>query len=355
MTIGVIRIQCRVMLAHKSTQSRLSEPDSQPNRVVDALIDLRPFRNPDIPAITKLWNRAAPVPGSARPLSAHEFESHVVGRLGFDAAGLIVAVSEGNLVGFVHAGFGPDSENSPPMAFTHDMGTIAMLVTLPGQDEEAIATALLQAAKSYLRDRGAKVIYAGVHNPLNPFYWGIYGGSEWAGIVDSHVGFHRAVGREGFIPSSSMVMLEADLTQAEARDPKAVLIRRHTRVETTPDVLPATWWESLAIGEFRPTLFRLLLKNGDYEIARATIWDMSWFGRLDGRSRVGLIDVEVESTSRRKGYGRFLVGEILKHARSEATEVVAVQTRETNVAAIALYESAGFQVVGTSTFYRLPG
>ena len=345
------------MLAKQpSSQNRFPEPGFDPNRGENALIHLRPFRNSDIPALAKLWNRGAPASGSARPLSAHEFETHVVSRLGFEAEGLIVAESDRNLVGFVHAGFGPDdSAKSPPLEITRAMGTIAMLVTLPGKDDEETEHALLQAAKAYLRGCGAQVIYAGGHDPLNPFYWGIYGGSEWAGIVDSHMSFHRAVTRDGFVPSASMVLLEADLSQTEPRDPKAVLTRRHTRVEIVQDVLPTSWWESLAIGEFRPTQFRLLLKNSDYEIARAMTWDMTWFGRFDGRSRIGLINVEVESTSRRKGYGRFLVGEILKHARTEATQIVAVQTRSTNTAAIALYESAGFQVVGGSTFYRLPG
>ena len=54
---------------------------------------------------------------------------------------------------------------------------------------------------------------------------------------------------------------------------------------------------------------------------------MAAFGRLDGRARTGLIDVEVAPEHRRKGYGRHLVAEILRQARSQWGEVVSVQTR----------------------------
>ncbi|MFO0950950.1 MAG: GNAT family N-acetyltransferase [Isosphaeraceae bacterium] len=91
------------------------------------------------------------------------------------------------------------------------------------------------------------------------------------------------------------------------------------------------------------------------ELARAWTWDMSWFGRLDNRSRLGLIGVEVDPAHRRKGYGRFLVQEIRKVAREQATSVVSVQTADTNAAALGLYAASGFEPVETATLYRLPG
>jgi ribosomal protein S18 acetylase RimI-like enzyme len=199
------------------------------------------------------------------------------------------------------------------------------------------------------------VLYAGGQAPLNPFYWGVYGGSECAGILGAHDGFHRAVGRAGYQPVSGTVLLEIDLSEPEKRDPRGLLLRRQVRTEVTDDALPAWWWENLAVGEFRPTLYRLLTRSGQTELARATTWDMAWFSRVDGRSRIGLIDVEVHPDHRRKGYGRFLVSEILKLAREQMTDVVAVQTGATNTAALSLYEAVGFRPVETATLYRRPG
>ena len=58
-----------------------------------------------------------------------------------------------------------------------------MLVVEPGPDDPALETGLIAEAERLPPPRGATVLYAGGQFPLNPFYWGIYGGSEWAGIL----------------------------------------------------------------------------------------------------------------------------------------------------------------------------
>jgi ribosomal protein S18 acetylase RimI-like enzyme len=82
---------------------------------------------------------------------------------------------------------------------------------------------------------------------------------------------------------------------------------------------------------------------------------MEPFRRLDDRTQVGLVALEVAPALRRQGYGRYLVSEILRHGREHSVDVVAVQTSATNAAARALYGAVGFVPVGTSTLYRLPG
>jgi len=268
-----------------------------------------------------------------------------------------VAERDGRVVGFAHAGFGPDDDagSGRPLRLSHEMGTVGMLVVEPGPEDAGLEAGLLDGAERYLRGRGASVVYAGGQYPLNPFYWGIYGGSEWAGILDAHDAFHRAVTRAGYEPVSSTLLLEADLSRPEVRDPRGVLIRRQARVEVVEDAIPRTWWEALAVGDFRATTHRLLSKTDGTEFARATTWDMTRFGRRDGKARVGLIDMEVHPAHRRKGFGRHLVHEVLRLARAQETAVVAVQTRSTNAAALELYESAGFAPVETAILYRLPG
>jgi GNAT superfamily N-acetyltransferase len=320
------------------------------------VICYRPYRNADPPVLAGLWNRGLPSLGVARPLGAHEFDTLVLDRPTFDPAGLIVAMADDRAVGFVHAGFGPLDLGQRPRVEDTALGTIAMLVVEPGRvDEEAIERGLIKAGQEYLRSRGARVIYAGGQFPLNPFYWGVYGGSEFAGILSSHIGFHRAVLSSGFEPASNTVLLEADLARPEPRDSKAVIHRRQTRLEVLDDAMPESWWESAAIGLFRPTVYRLLSKLDDRELARASTWEMAAFGRLDGRVHLGLHAVEVAPDCRRQGLGRHLVGEIIRKARSQWNEVIDVQTRATNLPALALYESMGFARVETATLYRMPG
>ena len=81
---------------------------------------------------------------------------------------------------------------------------------------------------------------------------------------------------------------------------------------------------------------------------------MTWFGRGDGRTRTGLSGVEVSSSHRRKGYGRYLVSEVIRWAREHAWALVEVQTLATNQPALALYQTLGFVPIDQSTVYRLP-
>jgi GNAT superfamily N-acetyltransferase len=274
----------------------------------------------------------------------------------FEAAGLIVAERDGRIVGFVHAGFGPELpvDDTRPFHLSHEMGTIAMLLVWPGLDDPEVVPGLLAAAESYLCTRGAKVIYAGGQFPLNPFYWGLSGGSEGSGILSAHESFHRALTDRGYQPAGSIVLLEADLNSLEPRDPRATAIRRQTQLEFTEDALPAHWWEASALAEFPLTDARLLTRPDGVELARAATWDMLGFDREDGRVRIGLIRVEVPPEHRRKGYARFLIGEIFRRARSNLVDLVEVQTDAANQPALALYTSLGLQPIERSTLYRLP-
>ena len=315
----------------------------------------RPFRNGDPPALAALWNRGTPATAVARPLKAHEFDALVVGGPLFDRSGLVVAERGGRVIGFAHAGFGPESTTDAPLRLACEMGTVAMLVTDPAVDDPGLDDALFAAAEVYLIERGASVLYAGGQYPLNPFYWGVYGGSEFAGILEGHVRFHGAAARAGYQPVARVELLEVDLSEPGPRDPRAVLTRRQTRLEESYDALLPAWWDSLALSEFRPTIFRLMARGDEVELARVTTWDMAAFGRDDGLSRLGLVDLEVHPGHRRKGYGRFLVGEVLKLAREQGTSAVSVQTRSTNAPALALYGAAGFRPVEAATLYRRPG
>ena len=315
----------------------------------------RAYRNGDSPALADLWNRATPERGAVRPLSVHEFDALAIGRLHFEAAGLIVAERGGHVVGFAHAGFGPEQPVGRSHRLDTSMGTVAMVILEPGLDDPGLERDLVFEAERYLRRRGACVFYAGGQAPLNPTYWGIYGGSEFSGILDSHISFRRVVETAGYEPAATTVIFEIDLIRGEPKDARAPLFRRQFRLEVIEDVLPNGWWQALAIGLFRPTAFRLIEKPTNQVVAHAITWDIpSGYGMGDGRTRTGLIDVGVASDQRRRGYGRHLVSEILRHVRTRSTDAVVVQTSSQNVPALALYRSLGFEAIDTATLYRLP-
>jgi ribosomal protein S18 acetylase RimI-like enzyme len=315
----------------------------------------RPFRNTDPPALVDIWNRSMPGRHVVCPLVVHDWDAMVAGKPHFDPAGLVVAERDGRVVGFAHAGFGPLEPDGPSHRLDTSLGTIAMFGVEPGIDDEVIDRGLVLEAERYLRRRGASVIYAGGRHPLDPFYWGLYGGSEFAGVLGEHTAFHRAVRRAGYQAASQAVLLEFVLGQGEPRDPRIALARRQTRLEVDEDHPAMGWWAATAIGPFRPTLFQVLSRSGSEVIASALTWEVGSELSLGGLNRTALIDVQVVPEYRRQGFGRLLVAEVLRHARKMMAERVDVQTLETNQAGLALYEGLGFRRVETATLYRLPG
>jgi hypothetical protein len=132
---------------------------------------LRAFRNSDPPALARLWNHAVPGTLGAHPLRVHELDTHAWGTTNFEHSGLIVAERDGRIVGFVHAGFGPELpvDAARPLESSHEMGTVSMLIVEQGLDDPVMVADLIRAAEDYLRTRGAKVLYAGALFPLNPW------------------------------------------------------------------------------------------------------------------------------------------------------------------------------------------
>ena len=97
---------------HALRSSGRATRSSVPSSEYRALIHYRAFRNQDLPALAEIWRAQAPERALMQPMSADLFESHVLSKPYFDSRGLIVALDDGAPVGFAHAGFGPNSDES---------------------------------------------------------------------------------------------------------------------------------------------------------------------------------------------------------------------------------------------------
>lgn len=173
------------------------------------MIRFRSFRNGDPPAITEVWNQHGPFRGLIQPVSPLVLEERILSKPYFDHHGLIVAEEgEGNLVGFVHAGFGPTEDL---MAVSTAAGVTCMLMVARHPLQEAIADDLLGRAEQYLRGHGAQVLYGGAIFPLNPFYLGLYGGSELPGVLASDQELAATFQRSGYREVDRCVILHLDL------------------------------------------------------------------------------------------------------------------------------------------------
>ena len=64
-----------------------------------------------------------------------------------------------------------------------------------------------------------------------------------------------------------------------------------------------------------------------------------------------LMHVAVRASSQRQGVGRHLLDALLRYAKRNACHEILLEVRRSNLAAIRLYESVGFEKIGTRRRY----
>jgi len=282
-------------------------------------------------------------------------EQHVFSKLYFDHEGLIVADDGQRLLGFVHAGFGVEENEA---RLDHELGVTCLLMTLPDHRlgdvaHHQLGAELIQRSEAYLRSRGAKVLYAGGIQPLNPFYFSLYGGSELPGVLSSD---HRAL--DVFRPAGYREIDQVAILQRELRgfrspfDRRQMMIRRQFEVSIEEDPPYGSWWGACNYSHLARTRMKLRRKGDGETVASADYWDMATMAANWGLRAVGLSRLNVEPESKRKGFGTFLVAEALKHAHSEGAALAEVQTMQSNRPALALYARLGFQQVDQGIVLR---
>jgi len=271
----------------------------------------------------------------------------------FDAEGLIVATENGEVVGFAHAGFGP-SENE--QGISTELGVTCMLMTRSGEVEPELAEKLLHASEEYLKRRGARVLYAGPTEPLNPFYLGLYGGSEMPGILDSMDGWQSFYREHGYEPVQGIDVLQCDLTRFRpVINRQQIQYRRTMQIEAIYDPQSESWWEACTMGCLERVRFNLLPKGGSEVLGHVTCWNLEPLASTWGKCAAGILSLEVAREHRRRGLATFLLGEALSKLKAERNTLIEAQTIETNTPARGLFGKLGFSPIDHGVVMRKEG
>jgi len=315
------------------------------------MITYRSFQNADSPAIVTIWRSQEGRRGLLQPVSADLFEQWVFGKLYFDRQGLILAWDGDRPVGFAHAGFGPDEDEN---CLSRDLGVTCVILVCPEVSTRAeVAAELLRRSEEYLLRGGAKVLYGGGIRPLNPFYLGLYGGSELPGILQSDTVAQDAFRTHGYREIDQTQILQRELSDFQMPIGREVMqVRRQMTVQASVDSPVRTWWEACTIGDFDLTRFELMARGGGRTLARATFRNMDASGGDAFVRQAGLIDLEVDSASRRQGMATFLLSEAFTGFVRQGITLVQVQTMAHNTAALGLYRKLGFQQIDQGSVFR---
>lgn len=315
------------------------------------MIEYRTFRNSDPPAILSVWQSSRDSRAMAAAHSCDMLESLLFSKPYFDPRGLILAEVDGQVVGFVHAGFGADDAKA---ALDRSLGAIYMLLVRPEHRRRGIGGNLLHLAQAYLAKNGAQMQYLGGMFPLNAFYLGLYGGSELPGLLQSDVELRNFARRHNYEVIDGCCAFQRSLDEMpRVNDARIHLLRRTVEVQAEPWPLPATWWDACVLGNIPSLRYDMMEKDTQSHIGRALVWEMDGFTRACGVATVGVVDFEIEFAFRRRGYGKLLLLTMLKHLREQQIGRVEIQTMERNSAARGLYESLGFAEVDVGHAHRL--
>jgi GNAT superfamily N-acetyltransferase len=314
------------------------------------MLTCRTFCNADPPGLTEIWRSCVGQRGLTELISSDLLEQLVFAKPYFDCRGLIVAQEEGRLVGYAHAGFGPDDQGE---RLSTELGVTCLVLVRPDCDQGAVAAALLGRCEEYLRGRGAKVLYGGGIRPLNPFYLGLYGGSELPGVLDSDLVAQEVYRSRGYHEIDRTLVLRRGLDGFQALiDRRQMQIRRQMIVEVTVDPPPKTWWEACTLGDFDLTRFELIPRGGGTGVAWATFRSMEPRGTYGIGRAAGLIELGVDESLRRRGLAIFLLSEAFRQFIGQGILLVETQVMQHNVAALGMYQRLGFELVGHGGVFR---
>jgi ribosomal protein S18 acetylase RimI-like enzyme len=314
------------------------------------VVQYRTFRNDDPPRLAQIWNGAFTARGAVQLRHSSPLEHYVFAKPYFDPAGLIIAFDEALPIGFAHAGFGPSTDGTKLSA---EKGILCVVGVIPSHRRRGIGSELLRHAEDYLRRRGAAEFYAGPLAPLNPFYFGLYGGSDSSGFLLSDGAAEPFLARHGYRAFSACQVYHCRLSHSyNIADGRFAGLRNRFDIRAQPRGRPANWWQAAILGPMEMLEFSAEDKVTHQIVARASVWEMDGFSHRWNEAALGLVDVEVQENLRRQGIAKYLLSQALRYLRDQYFTLAELQVRDNDEAGKRLCAGLGFKQVDTGRSYR---
>jgi ribosomal protein S18 acetylase RimI-like enzyme len=317
------------------------------------VIEYRTFYNRDPARIAALWNGTPLGRGAAIGIGVDAFETLNFAQPYFDRKGVILACEGEEVIGFTHAGFGANADES---ALSYEAGVICAVLVHPNYRRRGIGRELMRRAEEYLRERGAKKFQAGPSAPLDPFFFGMYGGSRPSGFLESDPDAAPFLTALGYQPTQRHGVYQCDLTtQRTPMSFRFVNVRRKIELTVTSEPPHVTWWWETHFGRLDTVQFSLHPKENPSEVAELTVVGLDLYLTTWQQRAVGLTELRTVTSELRKGYGQALLTEACRRLKDELVTLAEAHALESNTPVIKLLESCGFSRVDTGVVYVRDG
>lgn len=278
-------------------------------------------------------------------------DEYVLAKSYFDRDGLIMAVDDGRVVGFVHAGFGPTADNSQ---LDTSVGATLVLMVEPREDRPALAAELLARAEEYLRRRGATTFVGGLPSTLAPFYWGVTGGSGAPGVLEVDQVFQQTLAAAGYGADTQYAMFRRRLAGFRPSfDRSQMQWRRSTLATLVVEQRFANWWESHTLASSECLKAELKLRT---DVPRVVLrfWDLRPLTDSWGERGQGLLEFVCDHKAWSDGLAQFVWSEALTQMQQRGVTSVEAAVDATNVRYVDLLKSLGFQESAHSVVWKKP-
>jgi ribosomal protein S18 acetylase RimI-like enzyme len=313
-----------------------------------AVTRFRTFRNGDPPGLLRIWNEAFTGRSGVPLRTTSLLEYFLLAKPYFDPEGLIVA-EEDDLVGCGLCGFAP---NAAGTALDLGTGCLCLLGVLPSYRRRGIGTELLRRCEDYLRGRGAKVLLAGPMAPNNPFTFGIYGGSQSPGFLDSD-GAGPFFEHRGYRVAETALVMQRHLDRPfNVIDGRFPALRKRFEVRQLQRRGTGPWYVEGVRGPLEVEAFRIEERGTNAVAGRVLVWEMEPYSQRWNEHPVGLLHVRIEEPFRRQGVARLLLGNVLRFYHDQYFTLVEAQVPAGDAAALGLFRGLGFKQIDTGHVYR---
>ena len=313
------------------------------------MVHFRKFRNQDAPGITQVWNESLSGRGSPRLRHASLLENYVYSKMYFDPQGLIVAVDEDAVVGFVHAGFGPSGNGR---ALDKNIGVTSLLAVQPSHQRKGVGSELLRLSENHLKESGATFLHACSSWPDEPFYFGIYGGAVFSGLLRSETAGDAFLQKHNYLPSSTKQVWQRNLTEPLAMvDGRFAALRKRCEVRIRPRAGISNWFEECVLGSIELFEFVLEERVTLKTLARILVWEMDGLGYKWPMPAIGIVDMAVEPDLRKQGMGKFLLFQMLRYLQEQFFGTAEVHIEPFNDHALEMAKRFGFAQVDEAIAY----
>ncbi len=212
----------------------------------------------------------------------------------------------------------------------------------------------MRRAETYLRDNGAKTIQAGPSPRCDPFYFGLYGGPQPVGFLDSDPDAAAFFESLGYQPSAEFDVTDRALADRDPVSFRLSRVRRKWELVMVDRPDPCTWWWMTHFGRMDALYCLLVPKGGGRPSAGVTLMGLDTYAVSWHENVIGLTNLWVDESLRKQGLGQCLLLNVVQRLRQETVTRAMANVPKNDQAAQAVFRSAGFSAIDRGVVYDAP-